>query len=183
MLRIKNLCKFRQKICETSGIKMRQFSELTWVYILASFTDVSFHLLVQSHVTPLLSPISYTVPWGRCVPSPALSPQSLTVIWIPLSSPAVPGDPGVSHLSTSGWRTLILVLCCPRLELKGGVIFEGKNWTHFMLCQIVIEPQFQNCALKCWFLSWRRASENVDCWLFSKRFCSLFKKLREAQKS
>ena len=31
-----------------------------------------------------------------------------------------------------------------------------------MLCQIFIGPQFQNFTLKCGFLAWRRASENVD---------------------
>ena len=46
--------------------------------------------------------------------------------------------------------------------LWGGVIFKEKYWTHFMLCQIVTGPQFQNFTLKFCFLARRRASENVD---------------------
>ena len=37
--------------------------------------------------------------------------------------------------------------------------WEEKNWTHFMLCQIVIGHQFQNFTFKCLFLAWRMASE------------------------
>ena len=43
-----------------------------------------------------------------------------------------------------------------------------------MMYQIVKEPHFQNFTSKCCFLTWRRASENVDCYpkmgthLFSK---------------
>ena len=32
-----------------------------------------------------------------------------------------------------------------------------------MSCQIVVGPQFQNITLKPWFLTCRRASENIDC--------------------
>ena len=41
--------------------------------------------------------------------------------------------------------------------------FWKQNWTHVMLCQIVIGPQFQSFTLKCCFLTSCRASENVDC--------------------
>ena len=34
-----------------------------------------------------------------------------------------------------------------------------------MLCQVVIGPQSHNFTLKCCFLTWRRALENVDCYL------------------
>ena len=33
-----------------------------------------------------------------------------------------------------------------------------------MMYQIVKEPHFQNFTSKCCFLTWRRASENVDCY-------------------
>ena len=33
-----------------------------------------------------------------------------------------------------------------------------------MLCQMVIGPQCQNFTLKCCFLVWRRATENLDCY-------------------
>ena len=43
-----------------------------------------------------------------------------------------------------------------------------KYWTHFRLFQIVIGAQLQNFNIKCCFLAWRRASENVDCYLGPK---------------
>ena len=39
----------------------------------------------------------------------------------------------------------------------------GEKWTHVLLGQTVIGPQFQNFTLKYCFLTWRRASENFDC--------------------
>ena len=47
---------------------------------------------------------------------------------------------------------------------QSGVIFEEIFFTHVMLCQIDIEPQFQNFILKGCCLTWRRNSENVDCY-------------------
>ena len=34
----------------------------------------------------------------------------------------------------------------------------------YYVVPIVIGPQFQNFTVKCCFLAWRRAAENVDCY-------------------
>ena len=34
----------------------------------------------------------------------------------------------------------------------------------YMLYQIVLRPQVEHFTLKCWFLAWRRALENFDCY-------------------
>ena len=41
---------------------------------------------------------------------------------------------------------------------------ESDGWyaTHYMMCQIVVGPQFQNITLKGCFLTCCRASENFD---------------------
>ena len=54
----------------------------------------------------------------------------------------------------------ILHVYCVQSRVEG--LLREKNWTHVMLCQIVMGPQFQNFTLKCCFLAQRRASEHLD---------------------
>ena len=70
-------------------------------------------------------------------------------------------DPeGIVSCETSwGWDSHNIATLTPAV---GWSDFSRKNWTHVMLCQIVVGPQFQNFTLKCWFLVWRRALENFD---------------------
>ena len=44
------------------------------------------------------------------------------------------------------------------------MVFVWKKRAFSKLCQIVIGPQFQNFTLKCCFLTWCRASANLDCY-------------------
>ena len=51
--------------------------------------------------------------------------------------------------------------------------FKEKCWTLAILCQIVKVPLFQIFTLKFCFLTWQRASENVECYpKISKTFFS-----------
>ena len=48
---------------------------------------------------------------------------------------------------------------------------KKKNWTRFMLCQIVKGPN-QISILKCYFLTWCRDSENINCcFKITKKCC------------
>ena len=42
------------------------------------------------------------------------------------------------------------------------MIFERKNWTLVVLCQIVTVPQFQTFTLQCCFVTCCMALENFD---------------------
>ena len=54
--------------------------------------------------------------------------------------------------------------CVGSLSTRVEWWLKKKNWTHVMLCQIVIGPQFQNFSLKYYFLAGRREFEHFDCY-------------------